>query len=103
MRKFHVLFIVAVAALFTSCKKDEPVNNNSNGQYYFDAVIGGVQVKEVIPFNNMDMNLIAGSSLGGIDDVVFSANISNQNPGGSEMAISKGLMHNYTSATANEF
>jgi hypothetical protein len=102
MKKLFVFLFLGMIFFLSSCKKSETPNND-NESYYYDAVIGGVAYKETIPFDNTNSDLEAGSSLGGTNDVVFSANISNNGTNGTSMGISKGLFHNYLSTTEAAF
>jgi hypothetical protein len=74
------------------------------GEFYYEATIDGVVYKEIATGTN---GYEAGSSIGGFEDVIFSSNISpatqpipaNQ----TEFTISKGVLHNYSTATNETF
>jgi hypothetical protein len=102
MKKTLFLAMLTISTILSSCKKDDP-SSNSNGAYYYDATIDGVKYKVSIPLDNFDPNLMAGSGIGGSDEVVFYSSISDSRTNGSELSISKGLMSDYLSSTNQEF
>jgi hypothetical protein len=71
---------------------------------YYKANIGGIDYVQIVTDNN---GFIAGSGLGGTDDVIISASIDYEYPPAppntTQIGIDKGLMHNYTSATDADF
>lgn len=74
------------------------------GDYYYKATIGGVNyAQSVTDFNGYE----PGSGGGGLDDVSFGAGINYANPplpkGLTEMGVTKGIMHNYFSASDADF
>lgn len=74
---------------------------SSNASYYYKATIGGTNYfQDVTPTNDY----IAGSGLGGTDDVDFSAGIDPMSPSGkTSFGVTKGLFHNYLSSTNAQF
>lgn len=101
MKSLRTLLLFAILSLFISCKKSE--TTAATGEYYYQATIGGTAYSENIPLNNTSVNLEAGSSVGGLNDVVFSSSVANYASGRTYLLISKGVMNNYLSATNTEF
>jgi hypothetical protein len=101
MKQFSALLLLLIAFSFTSCKKSN--SSDSNGEYYYDATIDGTRYSVNIPANNSNFELEAGSSLGGFNTVVFSANITDYGTNGSTLSISKGMMPDYQDATISDF
>jgi hypothetical protein len=102
MKRTLFLTILTISTIVSSCKKNDP-SGDSNGAYYYEATIDGVKYKVSIPADNSDPNLVAGSGIGGSDDVVFSSNVSDYRGNASEMGISKGVMSDYINSTNQEF
>lgn len=106
MKKFTLPLFISILTLclfaFSGCKKDKDKDDPKEEIYYFKANIGGKSYSEKVTETN---GYIAGSSLGGMDIVNFSADIGPddetvQKP---SMSITKGLMYNYLSATNPDF
>jgi hypothetical protein len=104
----HVTFPLNIGS--TSCSFTITVaetgggGNQGNGEYYYKATIGGVNYFQEVTDNN---NYEAGSGMGGQDDVSFGAGINHTSgtpPAGfTDFGVSKGIMHNYLTATKAQF
>jgi hypothetical protein len=74
------------------------------GEYYYKATIGGVNYYQTATWTN---GYIAGSGMGGLDDVSFGADISPEEipfPANSTMfGVTKGIMHNYINSSDSAF
>lgn len=106
MKKITLPLFVSILTLglfaLSGCKKENEKDNPKEEVYYFKAQIGGKSYSQKVTETN---GYIAGSSLGGVDIVNFSAGIGPddetvQKP---SMSITKGLMYNYLSATNQDF
>ncbi|HVZ96563.1 MAG TPA: hypothetical protein VG847_06795 [Chitinophagaceae bacterium] len=82
-------------SIFFSCSKDK---NSTTGTYYYKATINNVSYNEPVT-NGASVQSISG--VNGTDDVVIYAGIINH-VGGTSLSISKGLMHNFTTATQTD-
>lgn len=101
MKIGYTVIMLGFLTIFASCKKSE--TTAATGEYYYQATIGGTAYSENIPLNNTSASLEAGSSVGGLNDVVFSSNVANYAAGRTYLLISKGVMNNYLSATNQDF
>lgn len=78
-------------------------SGSSNATFYYKATIGGVNYYQDVNATN---NYIAGSGLGGTDDVDLSASIDPMTPTATDtasFAVTKGILHNYLSLTNAQF
>ena len=93
------LLFILILSLF-SCTKGGGDNgtNNTSATYYYKATIGSVNYYQDVTQTN---NYIAGSGLGGVDDVDLTAGIEpmSTTPGSTEFHVTKGILHNYLSLT----
>lgn len=100
---FFTVILLPSLFIFSGCKKDKNSTTDTN-TYYYKANIGGTQYSQTVTASN---GYIAGSSLGGTDDVTVSADVSPENspyPANStSLGITKGILHNYLSTTNDQF
>jgi len=97
------LLFILILSLF-SCTKGGGDNgtDNASATYYYKATIGSVNYYQDVTQTN---NYIAGSGLGGVDDVDLTAGIEpmSTTPGSTEFHVTKGILHNYLSLTNAQF
>lgn len=91
--------------IFSGCaKKKNDTASPGTSTYYYKATIGGKQYNQTVTNTN---GYIAGSSLGGTDDVTVSADISPeadpQPAGTTSLDITKGILHNYLALSNAQF
>ena len=79
-------------------------DHTTPAEYYYKATIGGVNYYQNATWTN---GYIAGSGMGGLDDVSFGANISPEDvpfPANSTMfGVTKGIMHGYINSSDSAF
>ena len=88
--------------IFSGCKKQKN-DKTDTSTYYYKATIGGASYSQTVTATN---GYIAGSSLGGTDDVTVTADISPEDPSlanSTAISITKGILHNYLSLTNAQF
>jgi len=97
--------LLSTLFIFSGCKKkkNDPTSPTTS-TYYYKVTIGGKQYNQTATNTN---GYVAGSSLGGTDDVTVSADISPEadpQPAGSvSLAITKGILHNYLALSNAQF
>ncbi len=92
---FKVAYFFAMFFALFSCSKSK---NSSNVVYYYKATINGTPYNQSVT-NSASVQSISG--VNGTDDVIIYAGIINH-VGGTSLSISKGLMHNFTTATQTD-
>lgn len=102
MRKLVFGFPLVLAILFAGCSKDNS-SNGVNAEFYYDATIDGVKYRVEIPYDNMDMNLVYGTSIYGYDEVSFESYVVNLGANGTSMVVGKGIMTEFLDATTDDF
>ena len=101
---FFTAILLATLCIFSGCKKEKKDDPAGTSTYYYKAIIGGKQYNQTVTDTN---GYIAGSGLGGSDDVTVSADISPETSpypaGTTSLGITKGILHKYLSLTNEQF
>jgi hypothetical protein len=102
------LLILLLVLVNTGCQKElsdeTPDSYSVIGNYYYKANIGGTSYGQEVTDTN---GYVADEGVDGTTDVTFGGGISYTGTtlpsGGTEFGITKGIMHNFTSITQDQF